>query len=57
MKWISIKCEEGLLYITTDGFTNVTLFMSASELDEDTIMREAPYTNGLKKINFLDGIS
>ena len=57
IKWISIKCEEGLLYIATDGFTNVTLFMSASELDEDTIMREAPYTNGLKKINFLDGIS
>jgi hypothetical protein len=45
------------LYITTDGFTNVALFMSASELDEDTILREAPYTNGLKKINFLDGIS
>lgn len=57
MKWISIKCEEGILYIATDGFTNVSLFMSASELDENTILREAPYTKGLKKINFLDGIS
>ena len=53
IKWILIKCNEGLLYIVTDHFTDAALFMSECELAKKEVMHVGWYTEGLRKIEFL----
>ena len=53
IKWIMIKCDEGILYIATDHFTGVVLFMSEYELAKEEVMHVGSYTKGLRKIEFL----
>lgn len=53
IKWITIKCEEGFLYIVTNHFTDVALFMSDFELNEEDVLKVEFFTKGLKKIQFV----
>lgn len=53
IRWIVIKCDEGMLYIVTDHFTDIALFMSSHEIENEEIMHIGFYTKGLAKIEFL----
>ena len=53
IRWITIKCDEGILYVVTDHFEDIALFMSSHEIKNEEIMHVGFYTKGLKKIGFL----
>ncbi len=53
INWLSVKCDEGIIYIVTNHFTEVALYMSDFEVDEDEILKVGFYTKGLKKIKFV----
>lgn len=53
IKWIEIECDEGILYVVTNHFTEIALFMSAHEIKNEEVMHIGFYTKGLEKIEFL----
>ena len=53
IKYISITCDEGVLYIVTNHFTEVAMFLSEYEIEKGEVLEIDSFTNGLKKINFL----
>lgn len=52
VKWISLSCDEGFIYIKSDGFAEVAIFMSEVELDRENISNIDYNSKGLKKIKF-----
>lgn len=55
IQWISFNCDEGVLYVVTDNFENVALFLSDKELEEKDIHYANFGTKRLKKIKFIYG--
>lgn len=53
IRWIEIKCDEGMLYIVTNHIMGIALFMSAYEIRNEEIMHISFYTKGLERIGFL----
>lgn len=53
IKWISFECDEGILYVVTDGFTDVVLFLSETDVEPEVVTHVGFYTKGLKKIKFV----
>lgn len=53
IKWITIKCVEGFLYIVTNHFTDLAVFMSEVELNEEDVLKVGFFTKGMKKIRFI----
>lgn len=54
IQWMLIKCEEGFLYIVTNRFAEMALFMSKYELDRDDVLKVDFFTKGMKKIDFIE---
>lgn len=50
IKWIKCSCDEGILYIVSEGHPDVAVFMSAFEIEPDEIRYIGFHTKGLKKI-------
>ena len=50
VKWISLRCDEGFIYIVSEGYADVAIFMSEQEIEPSEVGRVGSYTPGLKKI-------
>ena len=53
MKWISIQCDEGILYVVPDELFGLALFMNAFEVAHEQVLKIRSFTKGLEKIKFL----
>lgn len=53
IKWIEIACDEGILYVVTNHFTEIALFMSTHEIENEEVLHIGSYTKGLEKIEFV----
>lgn len=54
VKWISIDCDEGILYVVSDGFENIAFFLSETEIAPEEVVKVDSWTKGLKKIEFIE---
>ena len=50
IKWVSCSCDEGIIYVVSEGFTDVAIFMSEFEVEPDNIRYVGFSPRGLKKI-------
>ena len=53
IKWLSIQCDEGIMYIAPDGMADLAIFMSEVEMKKDEVRMVGHHTKGLKKIKFV----
>lgn len=54
MKWLCLQCDEGVLYVVSDNFSEVAMFLCDRELAEEDILQVGLLTKGLKKIRYVE---
>lgn len=54
VQWLSIRCDEGILYVVTNGFDEVALFLSDKEIEPEDVPHVRHFSDGLKKIRFVE---
>ena len=54
VKWVSFDCDEGILYIVSNGFENVAIFLSEAELEKEEVIKVDFSTKELKQIKFIN---
>ena len=50
IQWVCCSCDEGIIYIVSEGHADVAIFMSEFEIEPDEVKYVGFWTKGLKKI-------